>query len=318
MAVNKIYLNKDSYISNNFANFNFGRNEILKISKKDKILVEFNSNNISNFSSSSLNLKFSSGLIPESYIINIKPLSEPWKMGIGMINSLQEEGVTWNNSGYNSWSGGNSINYNISQSFNFGDTKDINCDITPIINDWNNNIIPNNGLLIEFSSSYSNPKFELDYFSTDSHTIYYPYVLVNSNTYTSSSKVPYITKNNFISNISNLRKEYFTDENIILNINNRDKYPVRVFKTSSLYLNNKILPVNSYWAIKDIKTNELVIPFDEIGTKLNSNNEGNFIIFNTNILQPERYYKFIIKTNINNSEIIIDNFDYFKIKELWK
>ena len=60
-------------------------------------------------------------------------------------------------------------------------------------------------------------------------------------------------------------------------------------------------------------TNEFVINFDPIYTKLSSDNEGNYFDIYMNGLEPERYYKILVKTTINNSTMVLDDNYYFKI-----
>jgi hypothetical protein len=93
----------------------------------------------------------------------------------------------------------------------------------------------------------------------------------------------------------------------------RPQYPVRVFQTSSLYVTNYYLPTSSYYAIKDLDTNEFVIDFDETYTKISADSEGNYFKIFMNGLQPERYYTILIKTNIDGETLIIDNDNYFKV-----
>jgi hypothetical protein len=90
-------------------------------------------------------------------------------------------------------------------------------------------------------------------------------------------------------------------------------YPTRVYQTSSLYTNLNYLPTSSYYAIKDLDTNEFVINFDEQYTQISSNERGNYFDVYMSGLEPERYYKILIKTNIENSTIIFDDYYYFKV-----
>jgi len=93
----------------------------------------------------------------------------------------------------------------------------------------------------------------------------------------------------------------------------RPKYPVRIFKTSSLYTSNYALPTASYYAIKDLDTNEFVIDFDEDFTKISCDNTSNYFDVYMDGLEPERYYKILIQTTINGSTIIKDDKYYFKV-----
>jgi hypothetical protein len=73
------------------------------------------------------------------------------------------------------------------------------------------------------------------------------------------------------------------------------------------------LPTSSYYAIKDLATNEYVINFDDNYTQISSDVNGNYFDIYMSGLEPERYYKILIKTTINNSTIISDDHYYFKV-----
>jgi len=91
------------------------------------------------------------------------------------------------------------------------------------------------------------------------------------------------------------------------------KYPARVWTTSSLFIGTNYLPTASYYAVKDLDTNEFVIDFDTTYTKLSSDSDGNYFDIYMNGLEPERYYKILVKTNIDNSTLILDDNYYFKV-----
>ena len=67
------------------------------------------------------------------------------------------------------------------------------------------------------------------------------------------------------------------------------------------------------YAIKDLDTNEIVIDFDTTYTKVNADEEGNYFKIYMSGLEPERYYKVLVKTFINGETLIIDDDDYFKV-----
>jgi hypothetical protein len=96
-------------------------------------------------------------------------------------------------------------------------------------------------------------------------------------------------------------------------INSRPTYPARVFQTSSFYTTNYYLPTASYYAIKDLDTNEYVIDFDDQYTQLSLDNRGSYFTLYMNGLEPERYYKILIKSIIDGSTIIFDDNYYFKV-----
>ena len=76
---------------------------------------------------------------------------------------------------------------------------------------------------------------------------------------------------------------------------------------------NHYLPENSLWAIKDLDTNEFIVEFDSEFTQISCDAESNYFDVYMAGLQPERYYKILIQTTINNSTIVKDNNYNFKV-----
>ena len=60
-------------------------------------------------------------------------------------------------------------------------------------------------------------------------------------------------------------------------------------------------------------TDEFVINFDTQYTQISSDINGNYFDVYMNGLEPERYYKILIKTIIDGSTLIFDDHYYFKI-----
>jgi hypothetical protein len=96
-------------------------------------------------------------------------------------------------------------------------------------------------------------------------------------------------------------------------VNARPEYPARVWQTSSLYTTNYYLPTSSYYAIKDLDTNEFVINFDNQFTQLSADTTSSYFDLYMSGLQPERYYSILIKTTINGSTLVFDNDYNFKV-----
>ena len=91
------------------------------------------------------------------------------------------------------------------------------------------------------------------------------------------------------------------------------KYPERVWTTSSLYTSVNYLPTSSYYGVKDLDTNEFVVDFDTTYTRLSSDIQGNYFDLYMNGLEPERYYKILVKTVLKGSTLILDDNYYFKV-----
>ena len=60
-------------------------------------------------------------------------------------------------------------------------------------------------------------------------------------------------------------------------------------------------------------TNESIIDFDNNYTQISADSNGSYFKLYMNGLEPERYYKIIIKTTIDDQVLVLDDDYYFKI-----
>ena len=342
MAVYKIFPEKDTFISKYRSTQNFGRDEILEISNEtdvtalnadvNRALIQFSTPQItdvitniisgSNYSAS-LKLFLAEATLPIDYNIEAYPLSQSWDMGLGKSsdNPITTLGCTWiSRTSTSNWiATGSSYVSSISssQSFNYTSNKDVNMDVTSIVSQWNSNTISNNGFLLKLSSSIENSTTPLitKFFSMDTHTIYPPNLEFRWNDSIYSTTLTQITSSDFIPVITNNKSEFEENTVYTFKIKARDRFPARAFQTSSVYLNAKALPSSSYWALKDVKTEEMVVDFDTTCTKISCNNVSNYFKIYMNGLEPERYYQILYKTILSNGETIVidDKSNYFKV-----
>jgi hypothetical protein len=275
--------------------------------------------------------------IPLDYTILCHPISGSWNMGTGRAANvpITSNGVNWKYSNYLSGSiftasvdgsvsnyngtniGGGawytSSNFTATQSFTYATDKDIELDVTNTIS----SSFYQNGFIIKHSSSLeftTNSFFETKYFSVDTHTIYPPCLEFRWNDFIyNTGSLSTINSPNIAISLANNPGEFQIDSVNRFRVNVRDRYPTRVFQTSSVYLNNKILPTSSYYAVKDIKTDEFVIDFDTTYTKLSCDSSGNYFDIYMNGLQPDRYYQVLVKTIISGSTIVTEDNNYFKV-----
>ena len=96
-------------------------------------------------------------------------------------------------------------------------------------------------------------------------------------------------------------------------LNCRKEFPKRTFITSSLETKQHALPSSSYYAIKDLDTNEFVVDFDKEFTQISCDSTSSFFTVYMNGLEPERYYNILIQTEINGQTIVMDENYYFKV-----
>jgi hypothetical protein len=218
----------------------------------------------------------------------------------------------------------NSSTYTGSASSSFGlrDVKDIEANVSNIVNNWVNNVIPNYGFIIkltgsqEFNNSqYIQPIFK--FYSVDTNTIYPPCLEFRWRDYstilTGSATSSIINTVDIKMSLSENPGIFYPSSKNRFYINISPLYPPRVYQTASLFTNLNYLPTSSYYAIKDLDTNEYVVNFDDNYTQISSDVNGNYFDVYMSGLEPERYYSILIKTNIKGSTIIFDDNYYFKV-----
>jgi hypothetical protein len=211
------------------------------------------------------------------------------------------------------------------QSFGLRSIKDLNMDVTNIIHAWYTasnstpiNPINNNGFLIKLSGSSefaTNQAIQpiFNYYSVDTNTIYPPTLEIKWDDFLYSTTLDEITTTDLFVGLDSNPGEFRLDSINKFRLNVRPEFPIRKFQTTSIYTQNYALPTSSYYAIKDLDTNEFVIDFDDTFTKISCDNNSNYFDIYMNGLEPERYYKILIKTTINGSTIIKDEDYYFKV-----
>ena len=281
--------------------------------------------------------------IPVNYTIYSHPISGSWEKGTGRLGNVPEttDGASWDFRNYDSgspwfgvsfptnttgsYSGTNTggglwytaSSYESTQSFTPSLTKDIELKVSNTVKAWFTSSINNEGFIIKHSPSLeftSQSYFETKYFSNNTHTIYPPCLEIKWNDYTFTSSLSVASNTKIVATLDNNKNEYQQDSVQKFRINVRDQYPTRSFSTSSVYLNNKLLPTQSYYSIVDLDTKEIIIDYDTVYTKISADSVGNYFNIYVNGLEPERYYQILIKSIFTNKEtIVLDDNYYFKV-----
>jgi hypothetical protein len=198
---------------------------------------------------------------------------------------------------------------------------EINTNVTSIVNKWSSSLFNNYGFIIRQTQSQefinnTNQQVTLKFFSRDTNTIYPPCLQISYNDFiwnTGSSSQSILNTLPAVVNITQNPGTFNIESINRFRVNARPEYPIPIWTTSSVYTNNYYLPTQSYWALKDLETNEYIIDFDDIYTKLSADSTSSYFDLNMNFLQPERYYTILIKSNIQETTQIFDNQYYFKV-----
>ena len=216
--------------------------------------------------------------------------------------------------------------YTASTTFNFRSDKDLNLDVTNTVEGWitgslnNGNPFVNNGFLLKQRTEWvynQNFQPELKYYSVDTNTIYPPALQISWNDFswnTGSSKQTILNTTPATLTLAQNPGTFYPESINRFRINARPEYPLQIWETSSVYLNNDYLPSgSSYWALKDLDTNEYIINFDPQYTQISADVTSSYFDIHMNFLEPERYYAILIQTTLNGSTIVFDNQYYFKV-----
>lgn len=252
-----------------------------------------------------------------TYSLDVYAVSQSWAMGTGQYAQVPESqnGVSWTYTGpaYYSplWADtGSSYNTNFagSQSFDYMSNKDVNMNITDIMNGWFSGSvlgganIPNYGLVVkhpDYIEENTSSFVDLKFFSVDTHTIYPPTIefkWVDSNYYPQGTN--YVLNDQITITLANNPGQFTRNQVYKMRTAVRYTYPPRTFSTSSAYLRSLYLDNDSCWALQDVKTEEMVVDFDETYTRLSADSVSNYFTLYTSGLEVNRFYRILIKTKI--------------------
>lgn len=285
--------------------------------------------------------------LPVGYSIYAYPIYGIWDNGVGKFGDIptNKTGVSWQNrqaSETNPWLLGPFPQY-VTASFNsplngggnwyidsqesgslesvqthaLDSTHDINIDVSKAIRLINANTIDNNGFILKLSDeieSGDNYTTRLKYYGADTNTIYPPFLEFkwDDSVFNTGSLSVLSTDISTIS-IKNNKGKYTDTGKQRFQVTAKPKYPTRSFTTSSIYLTNYALPSGSHWGLRDENTEEMVIDFDPNYTKISCNGTSSFFDVYMDGLQPERYYRILIKTELQGSTVVVDNQNIFKV-----
>jgi hypothetical protein len=307
-----------------------------------RFLVKFNPDDISYVSESLIgnnsweaNLRLfvanATGLQTNT-VVQVNAVSQSWNMGTGryMSNPEVTNGASWlwrEYSGSAAWAitGGAWITTpSASQTFSYRSDLDLNFDVTSIVEHWTGSapLWDNNGFIVRQSGSQEfvnniNQQITLKYFSVDTHTIYPPQLEFKWKDFsfnTGSSTQTVITGSNLYISLNDNPGYYHSESIQRFRLNVRPQYPTKTFQTSSIYTTNYYLPSgSSYYAIKDLDTNEYLVNFDPIYTLISADVSSSYFDVYMNGLEPQRYYTILIQTTVGGTTLVLDSNYNFKV-----
>ena len=347
MAIYRIYPEKDTTLwskptaAGQYANA--GKDEILEIrsypdddgiGRSSRILIQFRDRDITSALSTKVSGPYSASIhlylgyateLPTEFTLNAHPVSQSWENGVGKLDDspvnltccswkyrTSGENDLWNNLGGDYITG----SYDSSATFGLSSNLDADLNVTSFVDAVSSGSLSNYGTLIKLQDSQENEttsSIKLQYFGVDTNTIFPPYLEFKWEDSSYNSTLTELDTDIATINIKNHKEKYVDSDIVRFRISARPKYPTRTFTTGSIYLTEFKLPQNAYWAIKDEYSEEMIIDFDETYTKVSADNTSSYFDVYMDALQPERYYRVLIKTTLNGSTVILDNRNVFKV-----
>jgi hypothetical protein len=287
--------------------------------------------------------------LPADYTVTAKMLGQNWNNGTGYLNNPTSDGISWDYADSGStWisgsqlvninssnlyisgagSGGNYLYYSASgvppvlitsESFSYR-TSDVNIDVSTQIKIWIDGSevysIPNYGFLLQYSDLdelNTGVAGYVRFFSRETHTIYVPKLTMyfDNSAYATGSLTPVDLESYSI--YTTLKPAYKDTAVEKIRIYARDKYPrkspTNLFPIETI----KYLPATTYYSVVDADTDETIIPYDDIYTKVSCDSTSNFIHIDMNGFMPERYYRLQLKIVNGFTEQFVEDQIYFKV-----
>lgn len=284
--------------------------------------------------------------LPVDYTLYLYPISGAWDNGVGKFGDIPTNttGVSWEyrsagetnpwltagftsgvtasysglyQGGGNWYTGSNGINLEFTQSHNLTSNHDVDINVTQAVKLHVSGTLGNNGFILKLPKNLeanTAAAIRLKYYGADTNTIYPPFLEFkwDDSSYVTGSLTVLSTDNGVI-NITNNKDKYTDVGTQRFRLSAKPKYPARTFSTSSVYLTKYALPQASYWGLRDENTEEMVVDFDTQFTKISCDAKGPYFDVYMDGLQPERYYRILVKTEIDGSTVVVDNKNIIKV-----
>lgn len=327
---------------------NTGLDEILEVSKtyygslKDiaHSLIKFETSPLSSsiasgditMSSAEMILReCESSEIPIDYTIYAYAVTQSWDMGIGTrFDDITTDGVTWNSvrtgqdwlslenhsadtTGSFNGKGGTWFTGSFSsQSFSY-ETSDIEMDVKVTLDEWVSGSLPNEGFILKYDSTLENDTNDygqLKFFGKETNTIYQPKLRIgwDDSTFETGSLTELASDDIHVT-FKRLKTRYKVGSSPEIRVFGREKYPLKTYTNLYAYNDVKFLPSTTYYQVKDIITDEVIIPFSDY-TKVSCDSNGNFFKLNLTNWETQRDYYLEIK--VERGGVI----EYFEDKDL--
>jgi hypothetical protein len=181
----------------------------------------------------------------------------------------------------------------------------------------------NYGMLVRFSGSQetdSSSFGQMKFFSRNTHTIYQPKLEVRWDDHTPCSgsntgSLNELTMSGLADNylyMRGLRESYKENERVKFRVGARKRYIQKTFSNSVQNVTGSYITEGSgSYAIKDIATDEFIVPFSAY-TSMSCDSESPYFNQWLDGFYPDRVYKILLKLNYDDGQeqIFDDNFEF--------
>ena len=326
---------------------NTGRDEILEVSKTYYGNLKDVAHTLIKFDTDTLSSKISSGEvtmseatlllrecesdeIPLDYTIYANIVSGSWEMGIGTrFDDITSDGVSWkqrNNNvewldddyatgvtgSLNGYGGTWFTGSESTQSFSYEST-DISMDVSASLNEWISGTYSNEGFILRHSSILENDTNDYGqskFFSKETNTIYQPKIRIgwDDSSFTTGSLTE-LSEDDIKVTFKRLKSSYKVNSKPKVLVFGRELYPLKTYTNEFAYNDVKFLPSTTYYQVKDVITDEVIVPFSNY-SKVSCDSNGNFIRLNLENWETNREYYIEIK--VDRDGVV----EYFSDKDL--
>jgi hypothetical protein len=284
--------------------------------------------------------------LPLDFTLYAYMISQSWEMGIGTrFDGISTAGVTWNyregdskldwlpsnefaSGSEGSYAGLGGVWYTgsfASQSFTYL-TTDVNMNVLDMVSEWVSESVPNNGLILKYSEadegfinldgsgSYDvNDYGILKFFSKETNTIHQPKIRIgwDGSTFQTGSLIS-VGNGSIKVSVKGLKNEYKVNTVARVRLSARELYPIKTFSTTFVYETSNYLPQTTYYQIRDLLSDVVIIPFSEY-TKVSCDAIGNYFDLNLVNWEAGRDYKVEFKVDRDGLVDYYDNDDIFSV-----
>ena len=212
----------------------------------------------------------------------------------------------------------NKAGYIASQSFS-SQAADVEMDVTDMVDKWLTGKANNYGMILKFSGSQetdSQTFGHLKFFSRQSQTIFQPKLEIrwDDSSFETGSLTELVMSgldDNYLY-VKNLKNSYKQNDRVKFRVGARKRYLTKSVSTSvQTTTDSYITQKSGSYAIKDVATDEFIVPFSEY-TFIGCDESGPFFNQWLNGFYTDRVYKILLKlkTDDGQEQVFDDDFEF--------